>query len=93
MATTIRVDEDVAIPTTIQSLCGFRTWATSDGFPDRDRSVVKDTRRLPQQYFQVGVTEFWLVDARRFRLLRLRNSKGRVTYRLEQVSSEREEQL
>ena len=224
MATTIRFDEDVAIPTTIQSLSGFRAWATSDAFPDRgridylqgsmevdmspedlhthgkvklaiatvlwtlaeteelgevysdrarvsvpaadlsvepdvvfasekslesgrarlvpraggepdcfveiegpvdliveivnDKSVAKDTKRLPQQYFQAGVTEYWLVDARRedlkfqihrrghsayepvppdpdgyqhspvlnrrFRLIRRRNSKGRVTYRLEE---------
>lgn len=226
MATTIRVDEDVAIPTTIQSLAAFRAWATSHAFPDRgridyidgsmevdmspedlhthgkvklaiatvlwplaeseelgevysdrarvsvpaadlsaepdvvfvseesldagrarlvpgaggepdrfveiegpvdliveivsDRSVVKDTRRLPQQYFQAGVTEYWLVDARRedltfqihrrgesayeavspdvdgylpsavlarrFRLTRLRNSRDRLTYRLEAAS-------
>jgi len=29
-----------------------------------DRSVVKDTRRLPEAYFKAGVDEFWLVDAR-----------------------------
>jgi len=26
--------------------------------------VVKDTRRLPAAYFQAGVREFWLADAR-----------------------------
>jgi len=30
-----------------------------------DRSVVKDTRRLPAAYAKAGVREFWLVDARK----------------------------
>jgi Uma2 family endonuclease len=29
-----------------------------------DTSVAKDTRRLPAAYFQAGVREFWLADAR-----------------------------
>jgi len=29
-----------------------------------DSSVKKDTRRLPAAYFQAGVREFWLADAR-----------------------------
>lgn len=29
-----------------------------------DSSVKKDTRRLPTAYFQAGVREFWLADAR-----------------------------
>ena len=29
-----------------------------------DNSVTKDTRRLPSAYFQAGVREFWLADAR-----------------------------
>ena len=29
-----------------------------------DSSVAKDTRRLPRAYFEAGVKEFWLVDAR-----------------------------
>jgi Uma2 family endonuclease len=29
-----------------------------------DSSVAKDTRRLPAAYFQAGVPEFWLADAR-----------------------------
>jgi Uma2 family endonuclease len=29
-----------------------------------DRSVKKDTERLPAAYFQAGVQEFWLADAR-----------------------------
>jgi len=41
-----------------------------DGAPDlvveivSDNSVTKDTRRLPAAYYQAGVREFWLVDAR-----------------------------
>lgn len=41
-----------------------------EGSPDlvveivSDRSVAKDTRRLPPRYYQAGVREFWLVDAR-----------------------------
>jgi Uma2 family endonuclease len=41
-----------------------------EGAPDliveiiSDSSVAKDTRRLPKAYFQAGVREFWLVDAR-----------------------------
>jgi hypothetical protein len=27
--------------------------------------VAKDTRRLPEAYFQAGVAEFWLADARK----------------------------
>jgi Uma2 family endonuclease len=30
-----------------------------------DRSQIKDTQRLPRAYFQAGVREFWLADARR----------------------------
>jgi Uma2 family endonuclease len=29
-----------------------------------DSSVGKDTKRLPQKYFEAGVTELWLIDAR-----------------------------
>jgi Uma2 family endonuclease len=41
-----------------------------EGTPDliveivSDGSVGKDTRRLPKAYFQAGVREFWLADAR-----------------------------
>ena len=42
-----------------------------EGAPDliveivSDRSVGKDTRRLPEAYFKAGVPEFWLADARK----------------------------
>jgi Uma2 family endonuclease len=41
-----------------------------EGAPDlvaeivSDSSVIKDTQRLPEAYFEAGVKEFWLVDAR-----------------------------
>jgi Uma2 family endonuclease len=34
-----------------------------------DSSVKKDTRRLPGAYFEAGIREFWLIDARRKDLL------------------------
>ena len=41
-----------------------------EGAPDliveivSDSSVKKDTQRLPKAYYQAGVLEFWLIDAR-----------------------------
>jgi Uma2 family endonuclease len=41
-----------------------------EGAPDlvveivSDRSVTKDTQRLPQAYWRAGIHEFWLADAR-----------------------------
>lgn len=56
-----------------------------EGAPDliveivSDRSVTKDTQRLPDAYFHAGVREFWLADARgtplRFQIHR-RGSRG-----------------
>ncbi len=46
-----------------------------EGAPDltveivSDSTVRKDTIRLPQAYWRAGVREFWLVDARRDRLV------------------------
>jgi Uma2 family endonuclease len=34
-----------------------------------DSSVTKDTKRLPRAYFDAGVPEYWLVDARRENLI------------------------
>jgi len=34
-----------------------------------DASVTKDTRRLPQAYFEAGIRELWLADARSGELL------------------------
>ncbi len=46
-----------------------------EGAPDliveivSDNSVQKDTQRLPEAYYQAGVREFWLIDARGKELL------------------------
>jgi Uma2 family endonuclease len=37
MAITIRIEDELEIPLSIQSLADFRRWATSDGFPERGR--------------------------------------------------------
>ena len=37
MATTVVFEEQVEIPTDIQSLADFRRWALSDDFPERGR--------------------------------------------------------
>ena len=37
MVTTIRLEEEIEIPLSIQSLTDFRRWATSDDFPERGR--------------------------------------------------------
>lgn len=53
-----------------------------EGAPDlvveivSDRSVIKDTQRLPQAYFRAGVREFWLADARSEQLLFLIHQPG-----------------
>ena len=45
-----------------------------EGAPDlivevvSDNSVAKDTKRLPKAYFDAGVRELWLIDARRDKL-------------------------
>jgi Uma2 family endonuclease len=47
-----------------------RRFVELEGAPDliveivNDHSVQKDTQRLPEAYFQAGVSEFWLADAR-----------------------------
>ena len=57
-----------------------------EGAPDlvveivSDRSVVKDTRRLPEAYFKAGVREFWLADARSEQLVFLIHKQGEAGY-------------
>jgi Uma2 family endonuclease len=52
-----------------------RGYIEVEGAPDlivecvSDSSVQKDTRRLPQRYFDAGIREFWLADARSDNLL------------------------
>lgn len=53
-----------------KSSAGPDRYVELEGPPDliveivSDRSKTKDTRRLPPAYFQAGVPEFWLLDAR-----------------------------
>ncbi len=57
-----------------------------DGGPDliveivSDSSVVKDTKRLPKLYFDAGVREFWLVDARKPELSFVIYRRGRSQF-------------
>jgi len=45
-----------------------------------DSSVVKDTKRLPKLYFDAGVREFWLVDARKPELSFVIYRRGRSRF-------------
>ena len=45
-----------------------------------DGSVAKDTRRLPEAYFQAGVREFWLGDARKEPVVFRIHRPGRAGY-------------
>jgi Uma2 family endonuclease len=66
-----------------------------EGAPDliveivSDTSVAKDTERLPREYFQGGVPEFWLVDARGETLLFHVFRRGRSQYRRAPADAER----
>ncbi|HUT89179.1 MAG TPA: Uma2 family endonuclease [Thermoguttaceae bacterium] len=65
-----------------------------EGAPDlvveivSDSSVQKDTRRLPEAYFQAGVPEFWLADARGQDLLFQIQVRGESGYRAVEPDSE-----
>lgn len=45
-----------------------------------DSSVTKDTQRLPVAYYQAGIREFWLVDARGEELVFQIYKRGNVAY-------------
>jgi len=57
-----------------------------EGAPDliveivSDRSVRKDTERLPKAFFQAGVREFWLADARTEPVVFKIHRQGRAGY-------------
>jgi Uma2 family endonuclease len=57
-----------------------------EGAPDliveivSDHSVAKDTRRLPKAYFEAGVCEFWLADARGAELIFQIHRRGESGY-------------
>jgi Uma2 family endonuclease len=65
-----------------------------EGAPDlvveivSDRSVVKDTRRLPEAYFKAGVREFWLADARLEQLVFLIHQRGDAGFQAMEFDSE-----
>ena len=53
-----------------------------------DSSVAKDTKRLPISYCRAGIAEYWLVDARRERLLFRIHVRGADGYELAPVDGE-----
>ena len=65
-----------------------------EGAPDlvveivSDRSVVKDTRRLPEAYFKAGVQEFWLADARSEQVVFLIHRRGEASYQAVEADSD-----
>ena len=65
-----------------------------EGAPDlvveivSDRSVVKDTRRLPEAYYNAGVREFWLADARNEPLVFLVHRRGKRGYEAVETDSD-----
>ncbi len=65
-----------------------------EGAPDlvveivSDSSVAKDTQRLPISYWRAGIAEYWLVDARRERLLFRIHARGADGYEPAPVDGE-----
>ena len=65
-----------------------------EGAPDlvveivSDSSVAKDTKRLPISYWRAGIAEYWLVDARRERLLFRIHARGADGYEPAPVDGE-----
>ena len=53
-----------------------------------DSSVGKDTRRLPNAYYQAGVPEFWLIDARVGELFFRIHRRGPERYEPAEVDAE-----
>jgi Uma2 family endonuclease len=54
-----------------------------------DASVRKDTERLPVAYYQAGVTEFWLIDARGADVLFHIHHPGPAQYEPTQTDADR----
>jgi Uma2 family endonuclease len=65
-----------------------------EGAPDltveivSDSTVRKDTVRLPRAYWQAGVREFWLVDARRERLIFRIHRRGKSGWLVAKTDAE-----
>ena len=53
-----------------------------------DSSVVKDNRRLPVAYFDAGVLEYWLIDARGDELLFQIHTRGQDAFQAVHVDSD-----
>jgi len=53
-----------------------------------DGSVLKDTERLPAAYFQAGVSEFWLLDARGEELVFIIHRRGESHYEPVEVDAD-----
>jgi len=66
---------------------GADRYVELEGAPDliveivSDSSVGKDTKRLPKKYFEAGVREFWLADARRQPLVFRIHERGASSFR------------
>ncbi|MEX0585563.1 MAG: hypothetical protein WD176_02895, partial [Pirellulales bacterium] len=45
-----------------------------------DKSIRKDTVRLPAAYYQAGVSEFWLADARSDELIFVIHRRGATAF-------------
>src|SRR5437879_5526087 len=71
MSTIVNEDTLIHIPTWVGELESFRRWPEVEGAPDMVLEVVsrssvqKDTVILPKAYWEAGVREYWLVDARK----------------------------
>lgn len=53
-----------------------------------DSSVTKDTRRLPRAYYDAGVKEFWLIDARGEELFFQIHRRGAAAFVAAEVDEE-----
>jgi hypothetical protein len=96
MNTRVLETEVVRIPSWVTDLSSFRNWVRSGEFPESgrifhlhgevwvDMSLEKDTVVLRDLYWQAGIAEYWLVDARGERLdfhILHRTAKGYVSSR------------
>jgi Uma2 family endonuclease len=77
-----------------KSASEFADYVEVEGPPDfvaeivSDSSVSKDKKRLPEAYFKAGVTEFWLIDARRKRLVFEIHRRGKSGFEQQKLDDE-----
>jgi hypothetical protein len=62
VVTFIDESNQVSIPSWVTDLNSFRRWADSGDFPDTGRICYTETLR--KAYWEAGIPEYWLVDAR-----------------------------